>query len=74
MGAQYPGSGPMRGQGIVSSLVREPKVVTVPLFHYRRTPQSRGGENIVKLSIYNLHHRSHFKGYDSDVMILELST
>ena len=58
MGAQYPGSGPMGGQGVMSlvSLVSEPKVVTVPLFHHRRTPQSRGCENIVKLSIYITGH------------------
>ena len=48
-------SWPIRGQGILSSLVTEPKLVTVPLFHHRRTPLSRGCE---KLSIYFTGHIS----------------
>ena len=49
---------PIRGQGILSSTVREPKVVTVPLFHHRRTPLSRGFWKYCQVG--NSHHRSHF--------------
>ena len=65
---------PIRGQGILSSSVREPKVVTVPLFHHRRTPLSRGFENISKLSIYITDQILVKRGYEYHVMRLELST